>query len=110
MMKIIDNTATGQAQYARMSSKGIRSEQPASRGNLSVDAVDEQSDKVMLSEMSRKMRKAIDTLRQLPDVRQDRIASLRTSLEAGTYRLDPEQIAGKMIEEIRANRSIAPED
>ncbi|MEW6258613.1 MAG: flagellar biosynthesis anti-sigma factor FlgM [Thermodesulfobacteriota bacterium] len=108
-MKIIDNTITGQAQYARLSSKGIRSEQPPPSRNLSVDTVDEQNDKVMLSEMSRKMRQAIDRIHQLPDVRQDLVTSLRSSLQAGTYRPDPERIAGKMIEEIRSNRSMIPE-
>jgi len=109
MMKIIDNTLTGQAHYARLASKGIQSQQPTSSGKLSVDAVDDQNDKVMLSEMSRKMRQAMDTLHQLPDIRQGRVAALRSSLEAGTYRIDPERIAGKMIEEMQATRSVISE-
>jgi len=109
MMKIIDNTLTEQARYARLASKGIQSQQSASSGKLPVNGVDEQNDKVMLSEMARKMRQAIDSLHQLPDIRQDRVASLRSSLEAGTYRPDPERIAAKMLEELRANRLMASE-
>lgn len=107
MVKIIDHTINGQASYTRLSSEGIRSSQQSTSRKQSLEGVDELNDKVMLSEMSRKMSQAIDTLHQLNDVRQDRVSLLRSSLEAGTYRPDPEQIAGKMMAEMLANRSMA---
>jgi flagellar biosynthesis anti-sigma factor FlgM len=35
----------------------------------------------------------------LPDIRQDKVASLRQAVTSGTYQLDPKKIAASMLDE-----------
>ena len=56
-------------------------------------------DRVSLSPQARELLKAQQSLASLPDVREDKVAEIRTRLEAGDYRIDSEAIAEKMIRE-----------
>ncbi|RME67977.1 MAG: flagellar biosynthesis anti-sigma factor FlgM [Nitrospirae bacterium] len=57
-------------------------------------------DSVHLSDKARKveeLRKAVDAV---PEVRQDRVQALKRAIQEGTYRIDAEKIAQKMLEEL----------
>ena len=58
------------------------------------------------SEMSRKAQellKAQKALKDIPDVREDKVARLKKQIENGTYDIDAEETAEKMIKESLTN-------
>lgn len=55
------------------------------------------SDTVQFSTGSAQIRSLMQTLQQVPDIRQDRVQALRQLVQAGSYRLDPQRIADAMI-------------
>lgn len=57
-------------------------------------------DRVQLSERAKKveqLRKAIDAV---PEVRQEKVQALKRAIQEGTYQIDAEKIAKKMLEEL----------
>lgn len=54
-------------------------------------------DGVELSREAQEIRSLKDKVNQAPDVRQGRIAELRRQIEAGTYRPDGREVAGRML-------------
>ncbi|MEJ2639588.1 MAG: flagellar biosynthesis anti-sigma factor FlgM [Desulfosarcinaceae bacterium] len=56
-------------------------------------------DAVTLSTQVRQLQAAREALSAMPEVREEKVAAIRTQIEAGTYEIDGEKIAGKMIEE-----------
>ncbi|WP_035256918.1 flagellar biosynthesis anti-sigma factor FlgM [Desulfatirhabdium butyrativorans] len=98
MMKIVDNT-TRQAQNMRMGPRDLKPVQPGSRDPQGIGALDDQGDKVMLSELAARMRGAMQTIHDMPEVREDRIAVLKSSIQNGTYRIDPETVAARIFDE-----------
>ena len=58
------------------------------------------------SEMSRKAQELQDArkaLKDIPDVREDNVARLKKQIENGTYEIDAEETAEKMIKESLTN-------
>jgi negative regulator of flagellin synthesis FlgM len=58
------------------------------------------------SEMSRKaqeLQKARKALKNIPDVREDKVARIKKQIENGTYEIDAEETAEKMIKESLTN-------
>ena len=64
----------------------------APKGSLS-------EDKVALSPEAKQIQEAKKSLDALPDVREDKVAEIKGQIEAGTYTIDGEKIAFKMIRE-----------
>ena len=56
-------------------------------------------DKVALSPEAKQLQEAKKSLDSLPDVREDKVAEIKEQIEAGTYTIDGEKIAFKMIRE-----------
>ena len=56
-------------------------------------------DKVALSPAAKEIQEAKKILDALPDVREDKVAEIKGQIEAGTYTIDGEKIAFKMIRE-----------
>jgi len=52
-----------------------------------------------VSEKAQLIRKASEAVRNQPDVRKDKVAALKKSINEGTYRLDSKAIAERLIEE-----------
>lgn len=98
MMKIVDNT-TRQAQNVRMGSKDLKPVQSASRDSKGIDVLDDQGDKVMLSELAARMRGAIQAIHDMPEIREDRVTALKSSIQNGTYHIDPETVAARILED-----------
>lgn len=57
------------------------------------------SDRVTLSPQARELLDAQKVLAAIPDVQADKVAEIKARIADGTYRIDSEQIATKMIRE-----------
>jgi len=57
----------------------------------------ERTDEVRLSKEAQEVMSLKDKVTQAPDVRKERIEELRRQIEAGTYRPDAREVAGKML-------------
>ena len=75
-----------------------------------VDATPEQQEKlqtktdtVVLSDTAKKVQDAQQQLKEIPDVREDKVAQLKEQIENETYEMDEEKIAGKMISDALMN-------
>ena len=64
----------------------------ATKGGLS-------EDRVALSPEAKQIQEAKKSLDALPDVREEKVAEIKEQIEAGTYTVDGEKIAFKMIRE-----------
>jgi len=52
---------------------------------------------VNLSQASKELRLANETIASAPDVREDKISEIRDKIESGTYRIDDQAVADKMV-------------
>jgi negative regulator of flagellin synthesis FlgM len=75
-----------------------------------VDATSEQPEKqqtkadtVVLSDTAKKVQEAQKQIETIPDVREDKVAQLKEQVENGTYEMDEEKIAGKIIKDSLLN-------
>jgi negative regulator of flagellin synthesis FlgM len=57
------------------------------------------SDKVELSAQSKEMQKIYDMVQLAPDVRAEKISSLKKAIAEGQYKVDSEAVADKMIKD-----------
>ena len=57
------------------------------------------TDTVVISDAAKRIQEVRTQLDEIPDVREDKVAQLKNEIENGTYRIDAEKIAGKMIKE-----------
>ncbi|MEA3417297.1 MAG: flagellar biosynthesis anti-sigma factor FlgM [Thermodesulfobacteriota bacterium] len=58
-----------------------------------------QEDKVSLSSTARDIQQAEKAIKELPDVREEKVRELQNEIETGKYDINGEKIAGKMISE-----------
>ena len=56
-------------------------------------------DKVELSAKAQELQAARDAIQHMDDVDHDKVAEIKAQIEAGTYKVDANKIAGKMLEE-----------
>lgn len=56
-------------------------------------------DTVNISTQGRDIRQAVKIAKSAPDVREDKITAIRARIENGTYEIESEKIAAKMIVE-----------
>jgi negative regulator of flagellin synthesis FlgM len=57
------------------------------------------TDTVVISDAAKRIQEARMQLDEIPDVREDKVDQLRNQIENGTYKIDADRIAGKMITE-----------
>lgn len=55
------------------------------------------SDQIQISSQARSFQVAMKAIQEVPDVRQDKIDSLKNQIESGTYRPSAQDIAKKMM-------------
>ena len=60
-------------------------------------------DKVELSSVAKKIREAKKIIDSVPDIREQKIAHIKTQIENGTYQFNGEKIASRMLEESLLN-------
>ncbi len=59
-----------------------------------------QSDQVHLSGRAKEIEELKQVIQQMPEIRTDKVESLRKSIQEGTYKVDSFQVAGKILEEV----------
>ena len=57
------------------------------------------ADTVALSNTAQKIQEAQKQLEAIPDVREDKVAQLKEQIENGTYEIDEEKIADKILKD-----------
>jgi flagellar biosynthesis anti-sigma factor FlgM len=72
--------------------------------NLSVN-LDE--DQAQLSGTHGLVQALVAEAAQLPDVRREKVSSLRQSVQSGDYNPDPEQVAGALVSHLGVSRPVA---
>lgn len=55
--------------------------------------------KVVLSPKSKEVQEATKLIKELPDIREEKVAKLKEQVDQGTYRIDGKKIAFKMLKE-----------
>ncbi len=58
------------------------------------------TDNVVLSPESTEYAQVLKRIDEVPDIRHDRVEHIRKALEAGTYDIDPQLVAKRIIQEI----------
>ncbi len=56
-------------------------------------------DKVVLSSKAKEVQEATKLIKELPDIREDKVAKLKEQVDQGTYRINGKKIAFKMLKE-----------
>ncbi len=56
-------------------------------------------DKVVLSPKAKEVQEATKLIKELPNIREDKVAKLKEQVDQGTYRIDGKKIAFKMLKE-----------
>jgi len=56
-------------------------------------------DKVVLSPKAKEVQEATKLIKELPDIREEKVAKLKEQVDQGTYRVDGKKIAFKMLKE-----------
>lgn len=54
---------------------------------------------VELSRSSKEVQQIKEIISSTPDIREDRVAALKDKIESGEYKIDPDGIAGKIIDD-----------
>jgi flagellar biosynthesis anti-sigma factor FlgM len=57
------------------------------------------TDTVVISDAAKRIQEVQKQIQAIPDVRADKVAEIRNQIESGTYQINADQIAGKMIKE-----------
>lgn len=57
------------------------------------------SDTVLISDTAKRIQEARKQLDDMPDIREDKVAQLKNQIKNGTYEINAEKIAEKMIKE-----------
>ena len=61
------------------------------------------ADTVVLSDTAKQLQEAKKQLEAIPDVREDKVAQLKEQIENGTYEINEEKIADKMLKDSLLN-------
>lgn len=69
-------------------------EDSASQGSLSTDS----GDSVQLSSEAQQLQATVDELREQPDVDSDRVAELKRAISEGSYQVDSQRVASKLLD------------
>jgi len=75
----------------------------AAVGEASAAAPAAQQDKVVLSPEAREVQEAKRQLEAVPDIRTEKVAELRQRIESGTYQVEGDRVAVRMISESLVN-------
>jgi flagellar biosynthesis anti-sigma factor FlgM len=87
-----DPAITGQAAARRAERANYDSQ-----GQADAQSVRAPSDSVEISDRSRELARARQAVESAPEVRSEKVASIRKRIEDGTYSVSPELLARKML-------------
>ena len=63
------------------------------------DKAEAKTDTVVISDAAKRIQEIRSQLDEVPDVNEEKVAQLRQEIENGTYEINADKIAGKMIRE-----------
>jgi negative regulator of flagellin synthesis FlgM len=97
-MKVTNNPAAnaGLIEQARAADKAQGNDKAAEAGRKSPASGGAQ---VTISERAQLMNRASEAAHSAPDVRRDKVESLKAQILAGTYKIDSETVAEKLLQE-----------
>jgi len=96
-MKIYGNKPPEKQDAAVKAQKAVKSEQIIGQGAVQkVNPVD----KVDLSGKAKGMAEMTSAINQMPEIRTEKVEAIGKSVNDGTYKVDPEKVASKMIDEM----------
>jgi len=72
---------------------------PVDAENVAASDLASADDRTTLTSTQQSLNSLVSTAMSSPEVRQDRVDSLKQAISDGTYELDPEKIASSMIDE-----------
>lgn len=95
-MKVID--------VAGLSIKQLKDSEPASKTEEAKkrarkDGQSAQSDRVEISDHSRLATQAQGVVKATPEIRTEMVEALKAQVESGQYKVDPDKVAEKMVDE-----------
>jgi len=96
VVKIPDDKRVPDGQLSRISQ--IRSTPPEAAETKRRPAAP-RSDEVTLSQTAQDFQKVRELLREIPDVRQEKVRQIKAELESGEHQVDSEKIAERMLAE-----------
>jgi negative regulator of flagellin synthesis FlgM len=64
------------------------------------------TDTVVISDAAKRIQEVRSQLDEVPDVNEEKVARLRNEIESGTYEINADKIAGKMLREGLINDGI----
>ena len=98
-MKIDNKIANyGISQQIAKSAQNINEVQQLLDGQINQEIKSESQDTIVnLSRASKELRLANEAMDSVPGVREDKIAEIRNKIESGTYRIDNQAVADKMV-------------
>ena len=64
------------------------------------------ADTVVISDAAKRVQEARRQLDDIPDVREDKVSELRSQIQNGTYEINADKIADKMIKESLLNDAL----
>lgn len=89
----LTNAAASQILSDSSNADGVKA-----NGTAAASSVDQQ-DRTTFSSQTDSLGSLVKTAMNSPEVRQDKIDSLKAAISNGTYELDPAKIAGSMLDE-----------
>lgn len=63
-------------------------------------------DKLNISQEAKEYQFAIGKLKDIPDIRTEKVNSIKTQIKSGTYEINANKIAEKMIESVNFDKKI----
>lgn len=96
-MKITDIKGLGVEELA---AQQVEKAHAAASGKTAAATGQGATDIIDLSPQARLMHKASEVVYQTPEVRPEKVAALREALQQGTYQVDSQKVANRLIAEI----------
>jgi len=88
------------AYLGKPSPPGTVSPAPVRERSSSPSPAPGEGDRLVLSPRAREIQRLRSELLRLPEVRKDKVHSLRARIAAGSYQIKPEEVAEKMLAEV----------
>jgi len=97
-MKIDSKIATYEISKQLSNASSHVSDDKQAPGELKSEPNPTQDSIVHLSQASKEVQLAERVIADTPDIRADKVAELRAKIESGTYEIDHDEVAAKMID------------
>jgi flagellar biosynthesis anti-sigma factor FlgM len=90
----------GDQKPARLQEMELRPTEQTKATSTKVNSSAESADRVAFSRGYQEIDKIKKVVMEMADVRTERVDHIRNMIRNGTYKVDPHQVAGKMLDEV----------